>query len=98
MILATFQLNKKQVVSYQITGHANSAIKGHDLVCAAVSVLGQAITNELSNATVNENGGLFIGLIEPSADNKVLCETLLHGLQDISAQYPQNLQVVVKGN
>jgi uncharacterized protein len=41
---------------------------------------------------------LFIGLIEPSADNKVLCETLLHGLQDISAQYPQNLQVVVKGN
>ncbi|MEY2351626.1 ribosomal-processing cysteine protease Prp, partial [Lactiplantibacillus paraplantarum] len=24
-------------MSYQITGHANSAIKGHDLVCAAVS-------------------------------------------------------------
>ncbi|WP_455428864.1 ribosomal-processing cysteine protease Prp [Lactiplantibacillus pentosus] len=98
MILATFQLNKKQVVSYQITGHANSAVKGHDLVCAAVSALSQAITNELSKATINENGGLFIGLIEPSADNNVLCETLLHGLQDISAQYPQNLQVVVKGN
>ncbi|WP_082137301.1 ribosomal-processing cysteine protease Prp [Lactiplantibacillus herbarum] len=94
MILAKFQYKTNRIVSYQITGHAHQANKGYDIVCAAVSVLSQAITNELSQATVSEDGGLFIGLIEPNTKNTVLCDTLLHGLLDIAEQYPENLRVV----
>ncbi|AVK60540.1 ribosomal-processing cysteine protease Prp [Lactobacillus sp. CBA3605] len=95
MIKAKFQYKQNQIVSYQITGHAMHALKGYDIVCAAVSVMSTVITNELTEATVSDDGGLFVGLIVPSQKNAVLCNALLHGLQQVSDQHPENLQVII---
>ncbi|WP_338208327.1 ribosomal-processing cysteine protease Prp [Lactiplantibacillus paraxiangfangensis] len=82
-------------MGYQIVGHAGQASKGYDIVCAAVSALTETITNELSHATVSDDGGLFVGLIFPSKANDLLTRTLFHGLKSISEQYPSNLRVIV---
>lgn len=95
MIKAVFYLCKKDVIGYEISGHAQFAAKGSDIVCAAVSVLSQAVTAELSNAVLNDCEGISVRLIEPNARNRVLCETLIHGLKQIEEQYPKNLKVVV---
>jgi uncharacterized protein YsxB (DUF464 family) len=95
MIKAVFYLRKQDVIGYEITGHAHFAIKGSDIVCAAVSVLSQAITAELNNAVLNDCEGISVRLIEPNVRNRVLCETLIHGLKQIEEQYPKNLKVDV---
>ena len=95
MIKAVFYLHKKDVIGYQISGHAQFAAKGSDIVCAAVSVLSQAVTNELSNATLNDDDGISVSLIEPNEKNKVLCEMLVHSLRQVEDQYPENLKVIV---
>ncbi len=82
-------------MGYQIVGHAGQASKGYDIVCAAVSALSETITNELSHATVSDDGGLFVGLIFPSKANDLLIRTLIHGLEDIREHYPDNLRVIV---
>lgn len=96
MIRAKFQLNKtNQIISYQISGHALFLPKGMDIVCAGVSVLTIAITNELDNdITIDQDDGcIIVGDILPSTANVALTNTLLSGLQGISEQYPDNLTV-----
>ena len=96
MIRAKFQLNKtNQIISYQISGHALFLPKGMDIVCAGVSVLTIAITNELNNDVIidQDEGSITVGDILPSTANVALTNTLLSGLQGISEQYPDNLIV-----
>lgn len=95
MIKAVFYLHKKDVIGYEISGHAGYATKGYDIVCAAVSVLSQTITAELNNAVLNDCEGISVRLIEPNVRNRVLCETLIDGLKQIEEQYPKNLKVDV---
>lgn len=93
MIKAVFYLHNKNIVSYEITGHAQFAAKGSDIVCAAVSVLSESVTNELSNAVVSDQKGLKVSLIPPILANKVLCKLLFDSLKQISDEYPKNLKV-----
>lgn len=97
MIKAVFYLHKKDVIGYQISGHAQFAAKGSDIVCAAVSVLSQAVTNGLTNAALNDDDGISVSLIEPNEKNRTLSTLLLNNLKEISNQYPQNLKVKVYG-
>lgn len=95
MIKAIFYLRKKEIIGYKISGHAQFAAKGSDIVCAAVSVLSQAVTNELTNAVLNDDDGISVSLIEPIEKNRILSTLLLNNLKEISEQYPQNLKVIV---
>lgn len=97
MIEAVFYLHKKDVIGYEISGHAHFATKGSDIVCAAVSVLSQAVTNGLTNAVLNDDNGISASLIEPNEKNKVLCGMLMYSLNEISNQYPENLKVKLHG-
>lgn len=47
MITAIFKKEDNQYVSYSISGHANFAPKGQDIICAGVSALYIAVTNVL---------------------------------------------------
>ncbi|WP_076645589.1 ribosomal-processing cysteine protease Prp [Latilactobacillus sakei] len=96
MIKATFQLNKsKQITGYRISGHALFLPKGMDIVCAGVSALTIAITNELRNdvSVDHNNGFISVSEVQPSLVNVTLTHTLLSGLQSIAEQYPDNLTV-----
>ncbi|MEJ1313661.1 ribosomal-processing cysteine protease Prp [Latilactobacillus sakei] len=96
MIKATFQLNKsKQITGYRISGHALFLPKGMDIVCAGVSALTIAITNELRNdvSVDHDNGFISVGDIQSSLVNTTLTHTLLSGLRSIAEQYPDNLTV-----
>lgn len=96
MIKATFQLNKsKQITGYRISGHALFLPKGMDIVCAGVSALTIAITNELrKDISVNHgNGFISVSEVQPSLFNITLTHALLSGLQSIAEQYPDNLTV-----
>ena len=93
-----------------IEGHARSGEPGHDLVCAAASIL--AIT--LANAVLNmaECGQvrdpkveLEEGMGEVScrtihkyeAPVTLIFDTLCAGFELLSAQYPDNISYVIRG-
>ena len=84
-----------QITSYRISGHALFLPKGMDIVCAGVSALTIAITNELRNdvSVDHDNGFISVGDIQSSLVNTTLTHTLLSGLRSIAEQYPDNLTV-----
>lgn len=79
-----------------ISGHAFHSPIGTDIVCAGVSALFITIVNELSGeiVDVNSNNAQSI-IIEPRQKNTILVTALIHGLQSIEEQYPENLKVEV---
>ncbi|SEU00751.1 hypothetical protein SAMN04487821_1467 [Enterococcus malodoratus] len=96
MIKATFKKSDGYVSCISISGHAFHSPIGTDIVCAGVSALFITIVNELSGeiVDVNSNNGQSI-IIEPKRKNTILITALIHGLQSIEEQYPENLKVEV---
>ncbi|MBO0413214.1 ribosomal-processing cysteine protease Prp [Enterococcus hulanensis] len=96
MIKATFKKNDDYFSSITMNGHAQFSEKGTDIVCAGVSALFITIINELSGevgVTNSENGQTIS--FEPTRKNAILLTTLLHGLESIEMQYPENVCVEV---
>ena len=99
MIKATFKKSDGYVSCISISGHAFHSPIGTDIVCAGVSALFITIVNELSGeiVDVNSNNGQSI-IIEPKRKNTILITALIHGLQSIEEQYPDNIKVEVIEN
>lgn len=98
MITATFKKDYYGFYSYKVTGHANYAEKGKDIVCAAVSSLYLAISNYLVSKEYayfdnDESKTVEISHLDES---QVLIEALHQGLVDISQQYPEHVYVEVE--
>lgn len=87
------------IARVSIRGHSNYAEKGHDIVCAAVSVLAQAVFMGAERhlgiepkATVAD--GHFVYEAETGAEGdsffgeQLLLKTLVTALEDIASQYP----------
>lgn len=96
MIKATFKKSDGYLSCISISGHALHSPIGTDIVCAGVSALFITIVNELSGeiVDVNSNNGQSI-IIEPKRKNTILITALIHGLQSIEEQYPDNIKVEV---
>lgn len=90
---------------YRIQGHSDMAPKGSDIVCAAVSALGQAVALGLEEVlqldpqvTVKE--GYLECLLPREMKDEVfssaqaLLQTLEVGLRQIEEEYPGRVQVV----
>nr|WP_054639424.1 ribosomal-processing cysteine protease Prp [Lactococcus fujiensis] len=66
MIEACIRSKRGKIVSYEISGHAESGEYGHDVVCAAVSVLTITTANNLFDmahikpVTQMEDGYLYV--------------------------------------
>lgn len=83
-----------------ITGHANQAEHGRDIVCASVSVLGQAVarfieSKEYGNVVVS-SGYLYADINEHNRDNaQDLLDMFVLSMQDIANQYPHYITMEV---
>ena len=91
-----YQNHAGQYTGFTCTGHAGFAVRGDDIVCAAVSVLVintlnaiEAFTADAYNARTNPDSGLIdIRFQHPAGhDGKLLLDTKVLGLQNIQEQY-----------
>lgn len=108
MIKAHFIVNAdSQIISFKITGHADSGPYGSDIVCAAVSAVSIGTINSLQKLAGfepvveadNLNGGLLNCQIPATVEGRaletaqILLQNLQLTLQDITEQYGQYIQV-----
>lgn len=97
MIRATFKKKNKRVTDYEISGHAFFSASGTDIVCAGVSSLVTAITNNLGGIRFSKTDtGIKVNDIVDSQDNKVLTFTLIDGLLSIEDEHPNHVVVVIQ--
>ncbi|WP_026475956.1 ribosomal-processing cysteine protease Prp [Alkaliphilus transvaalensis] len=92
--------DKKEVSRFEISGHAEAAERGQDIVCAAVSVLSQTIVLALHeitkiNITYEINNGFLTCRIpdeltkEEREKTNLLLETMLIGLKNLELGYSE---------
>lgn len=86
-------LNGARVV---VTGHANYAPKGKDIVCSAVSTLVQhTIYNSTSHIYSNEDGNYNVTFdCRSDRDTYVLLKSFERSIKQLAKQYPDYIKVV----
>lgn len=109
MIQALFKRDEDgNLVSFEITGHAESGPDGSDIVCAAVSALTFGATNSIEALAGfqplvemdEENGGhLYVEVIqdinrEQSHIAQILLESLLLSIGTIVKEYPEYVKII----
>ena len=82
-----------------ISGHANYAETGKDIVCAAISALVQVVAAAMDKYTNDD----FIAVLTPghgvirhselSTEGQILRKALILGLEMIADEYPQNVRI-----
>ncbi|MBQ4638975.1 MAG: ribosomal-processing cysteine protease Prp [Clostridia bacterium] len=89
-----------EITSLVCQGHAGYAEEGHDIVCAAVSVLAFTCANALESvahvkAKVEERDGFLSIYLPPNAghDAQTVMNTVLQGFRDLNDAYPKYLQL-----
>ena len=95
MIQATFRKENGSFVEYELTGHANFAEIGKDIVCAGVSTLFITITNQLLFKPYVKIRDQKVTILNPNEIDNALVEALLCGLYDIQQNYPEHVFVRV---
>ncbi len=89
--------------SIEISGHAEYADYGKDIVCAGVSALAETAVLGLENVVgikpvVNKKPGCFTLKLpddmtaEEFKKATIILETIFLGIQDIAESYPSNIQ------
>ena len=109
MISAVLFRDGSDLTGCRIEGHSGWASAGSDIVCAAVSILGCTCVNALESVcgvipTITEynekNGVLAFELpVMTEAENgkaQILMGALRQGLEDLTAEYPQNVTLSIK--
>lgn len=89
MIEACIRTKRDKIVSYEISGHAESGEYGHDVVCAAVSVLSITTANNIYEmarikpVTQMEDGYLYVEIpLSIPEKQGVLAQTLLEAFSN----------------
>lgn len=86
--------------SLLVSGHAGSAPKGHDLVCAAVSILVHTLAahaRSLTQAEVLLSSGEAWIAAAPSDEARRTFDTLCTGFSLLARQYPDFVSYEVRG-
>lgn len=97
MIKCTIK-KEKNIKKITITGHADFAEYGQDIVCSAVSMLSFAIGNKVmllgyeSAVSITENKFEFINPGN-DADVNLLFETLAEGLEMVENEYSNHIKI-----
>ena len=109
MITAVLYREGENLTGCRIEGHSGWANAGSDIVCAAVSILGCTCVNALESVCgvipeiteYNEKKGVLAFELPAitEADNEkaqILMKALKQGLDDLTAEYPQNVTLSIK--
>ena len=92
IVKITDDLNGAIVV---VTGHANYAPKGKDVVCSAVSTLVQhTIYNAESYVKSNEDGNYNVVFDTSDRDTYILLKSFHRSIKQLAKQYPDYIKVV----
>ena len=101
MIRAAFESQNGTIFRCSISGHAEFADAGQDIVCAAVSSAVQLSANLITEtfqeqADVSaENNLIRINLKHPETGNgSLVLDALLLHLQYLSEDYPQTIRII----
>lgn len=97
-------IHNRAIPSVTIKGHAGSGEKGHDLVCASVSILAYTLASitedmkqgtQVHGVTVELNDGGALISCEPighySYPIKLMFETICTGFNLLAHEYPDNV-------
>ena len=90
--------SNNQVNFLEVTGHANSAPYGKDLICAAVSAVLTGGFNNLKNfksyeLKLDEGYALFKSNVALDAHDEAVIETIICGLNTIKEEDPEFIQI-----
>ena len=100
MITVTVIKNQTGYQMMKVTGHANSAPYGEDLVCAAVSAVVTGGTNalDLKGAKVTHREGLSeIQVTDPQHQvNQGVYQVIMTQLETIARDYPRYITIHIK--
>lgn len=109
MIKVEVKKKHEKIVSVTLTGHANFSEYGQDIVCSAVSALAITTVNSieklaklplLTEVEEVKGGYLYIEVMknltkEQDFITQILLQSLIFGLEDIQAEYPKAVKLVV---
>lgn len=96
MIHARFVFKKSSLSSLEVAGHANSAPKGEDLVCAGVSAIVLGGLNALDDEheiKIEEGHVLLRAIKAPSKHDAVVLETIYRQLKSLAESHPQYVRL-----
>lgn len=89
---------RKNVLS--VTGHADYAEKGKDIVCAAVTALSQTLIKSIEDLTDDkikyeiEQGSMIVEYEDLSEQGKLLIDSFFIGICQISEEFPENVKII----
>ncbi len=98
MIKIKINKNKDIIERVLITGHANYADYGKDIVCAAVSSIALTTCNgilslEDSILAKEESGKLEIKILNDTDINQKLLGNMIVMFEELTSQYPKNIEI-----
>ena len=106
MITAVLFREGDNLTGCRLEGHSGRSVAGHDIVCAAVSILGCTCVNSLESVCgiipmveQNDEGILTFHLPsvtkEENEKAQILMKALKQGLDDLTAEFPQNVTLSI---
>ncbi|MCM0648948.1 ribosomal-processing cysteine protease Prp [Clostridium swellfunianum] len=103
MISAIFKKDSDNIISVNLSGHAESVDEGYDMVCSAVSAVSLTIANGVTDvlgvkpAISLEDGFLSMDFRQLSLEDidkcQTLLETMLIGMKSIEGNYGDYIKV-----
>ena len=100
MIKVKVEEYQSKIITSRISGHANTAEHGEDLVCAAVSGIVQAALYGLMEylkiemKCTNQEGLVEVELLtEPTLETEAILRSMLLGLKGIELECPKALKI-----
>ena len=99
MIKISYKEENNHIKYIKISGHANYADNGYDIVCASVSsiaitTINAIIMNDKTSIDYKEADGLLeINILKYSNFNDILMTNMIDLLQELEKQYKKNIKI-----
>ena len=99
MISINYKIKDNHINFVKISGHADYADEGFDIVCASVSSIAittvNAIVSDDENAIVyrDEDGLLEIGIVEFSDFTDILVNNMISMFEELEKQYKDYIKI-----
>ena len=104
MVKVIFKKKKQKIYFFEIKGHANAAEHGEDIVCSAISVLGQTCIIgllEIAKVDINyriEAGYLICEISEnltavEARETDIIVNTMYLGMKSVQHSYSEFMEI-----